>query len=272
MVFYTDIFHIHPELVGGLFFVARLWDAVADFAWGRFIDTRKPTKHGKFKPWILRMSFPLVLSGVLMFVTIPGMSDGFYLAWAFVTYIVWGTLYSTVNIPYGSMASVITADPVERTTLSTWRTIGAMLASLLINVLGPLIVFVDDKLDADRMFMAAVIFGVLAIICYIGCFKLSTERIVAPANKGPKMNMRKTMKGLIKNKPLIWILTASLLFMVNMMLIGTVNTYLFKDFFSNTAMLSVIGFVQAAAVFIASPMVKPLVKRFGKKELAAIGM
>lgn len=85
MVFYTDIFHIHPELVGVLFFVARLWDAVADFAWGRFIDTRKPTKHGKFKPWILRMSFPLVLSGVLMFVTIPGMSDGFYLAWAFVT-------------------------------------------------------------------------------------------------------------------------------------------------------------------------------------------
>ena len=56
------------------------------------------------------------------------MSNGFYLAWAFVTYIVWGTLYSTVNIPYGSMASVITDDPVERTTLSTWRTMGSMLA------------------------------------------------------------------------------------------------------------------------------------------------
>ena len=55
--------------------------------------------------------------------------DGFYLAWAFVTYIVWGTLYSTVNIPYGSMASVITNDPVERTILSTWRTAGSMCAS-----------------------------------------------------------------------------------------------------------------------------------------------
>ena len=53
------------------------------------------------------------------------MSDGFYLAWAFVTYILWGTLYSTVNIPYGSMASVITGDPVDRTTLSSWRTLGA---------------------------------------------------------------------------------------------------------------------------------------------------
>ncbi len=272
MVYYTDIFHISAETVGILFFVARLWDAVADFAWGRFIDTRKSTKHGKFKPWILRMSFPLVLSGVLMFVKIPGMTDGFYLAWAFVTYIVWGTLYSTVNIPYGSMASVITADPVERTTLSTWRTMGAMLASLIINVLGPLIVFVDNKMDADRMFMAASMFGVLAIACYLACYKLSTERIVAPDSANQKKNIGRTMIGLVKNKPLIWILTASLIFMINMMLIGTVNAYLFKDFFNNTAMLSVIGFVQAATVFLATPLVKPLVHRYGKKELASVGM
>lgn len=272
MVYYTDIFHISAETVGILFFVARLWDAVADFAWGRFIDTRKTTKHGKFKPWILRMSFPLVFSGVLMFVKIPGMSDGFYLAWAFVTYIVWGTLYSTVNIPYGSMASVITSDPVERTTLSTWRTMGAMLASLIINVFGPLIVFVDNKMDADRMFMAAAVFGVLAICCYIACFRLSTERIVVSEKSRQNLNFSKTMKGLVRNKPLIWILAASLIFMVNTMLIGTVNAYLFKDYFSNAGMLSAIGFVQAAAVFLATPLVKPLVSRFGKKELATVAM
>ena len=107
MVFYTDVLHLNPAAVGGLFVVARLWDAFADIAWGRFIDTRKTGKNGKFRPWVLRMSFPLVITGVLMFVYIPGMSDGFYLAYAYVTYIVWGTLYSTVNIPYGSMASVI---------------------------------------------------------------------------------------------------------------------------------------------------------------------
>ena len=116
MVFYTDVFGISAATVGTLFLVARLWDAVADVTWGRFIDTRRTGKNGKFKPWIFRMSFPLVISGILMFVHIPGMSNGFYLAYAFVTYILWGTLYSTVNIPYGSMASVITSDPVERTT------------------------------------------------------------------------------------------------------------------------------------------------------------
>ncbi|OAH54302.1 sugar transporter [Domibacillus aminovorans] len=272
MVYYTDVFHISAATVGVLFLVARLWDAVADVAWGRFIDTRKSGKNGKFKPWIFRMSFPLVISGILMFVKIPGMSDGFYMAWAFVTYIVWGTLYSTVNIPYGSMASVITSDPVERTALSTWRTMGAMLASLIINVLGPLIVFVDNKMDANRMLMAAAIFGVLAIVCYMACYKLSTERIVAPETEKEKVNIAKTMKGLLKNKPLIFILIASLLFMVNTMLIGTVNVYLFKDYFSNAAALSIVGFIQAASVFLAIPLVAPLVARFGKKETAAAGM
>ena len=218
------------------------------------------------------MSFPLVISGVLMFVKIPGMSDGFYMAWAFVTYIVWGTLYSTVNIPYGSMASVITEDPVERTTLSTWRTMGAMMASLLINVLGPLIVFVDNKIDANRMVMAAAIFGVLALTCYMACIKLTTERVVAPEHPKEKGNFGNTVKGLVKNKPLIWILIASFAFMICTMLIGAVNVYLFKDYFSNAAALSMVGLIQTAAAFLALPLVTPLVAKFGKKETAAAGM
>jgi GPH family glycoside/pentoside/hexuronide:cation symporter len=212
MVYYTDIFGISAVTVGILFLVARLWDAVADVTWGRFLDTRKTGKQGKFKPWIFRMSFPLVISGVLMFVKIPGMSDGFYLAYAFVTYIVWGTLYSTVNISYGSMASVITSDSVERTTLSTYRAMGASLAAIIINVAGPLILL------------------------------------------------------------LIAILTASLIFMMCNMLLGAVNVYLFKDYFGNAAALSLVGFIQTGMVFIAIPLAKPLVAKYGKKETASVGM
>jgi len=272
MVFYTDIFHINAGTVGALFMFARLWDAFADVAWGRFIDTRPASKNGKFRPWILRMSFPLVISGVLMFVTIPGMSHGFYLAWAFVTYIVWGTLYSTVNIPYGSMASVITDKPEERTSLSTWRTAGSMLGSLIINAGAPLIVLVDNKLDANRMFMAACIFGILSICCYIGCYRLSTERIAMPENTQENVNLKTTLKGLMKNKPLLWILVASLLFMTNNMFIGTVNVYLFKDYFRSAAALSVFGFAQTAATFAAMPLIKPLVSRYGKKEISSFGL
>ncbi|MFC5448188.1 MFS transporter [Paenibacillus aestuarii] len=272
MVYYTDIFHISAAAVGIMFLIARLWDAVADVLWGRFIDTRQSGKQGKFKPWIFRMSFPLVLSGVLMFVHIPGMSGGFYLAYAFITYLIWGTLYSTVNIPYGSMASVMTSDPVERTTLSTYRTMGAMLAGLVINVTGPLLLFVDNKADAGRFLLGAIVFGVLAISCYMACCQLAQERITLNGNVAKKVNLAKTFAGLSKNKPLIWILIVSLTFMVCFMLIGAVNVYLFKDYFGNAKALSLLGLIQTATVFIAIPMVKPLVARFGKKEVASAGL
>jgi glycoside/pentoside/hexuronide:cation symporter, GPH family len=272
MVFYTDIFGIHPAQVGVLFMVARLWDAVADVTWGRFIDTRKAGKNGKFRPWILRMSVPLVVVGILMFIQIPGMSDGFYLAYAYVTYIIWGTLYSTVNIPYGSMASVITADPVERTSLSSWRTLGGQLAGLVINVVGPMILFVNNKPNADRFMLAAFIFGGLAIACYLACYKLTVERITLDETAKPKVSLGKTMKGLVKNKPLITFLIMSLSFMVVFMLIGTVNVYLFKDYFESAQALSLVGLLQACAVFVAMPFVGTLVKKFGKKEVAAAGL
>ncbi|MCM3724626.1 glycoside-pentoside-hexuronide (GPH):cation symporter [Neobacillus cucumis] len=272
MVYYTDVYGISAAFVGVLFLAARLWDAIADVTWGRFIDTRKPSKHGKFKPWILRMSFPLVISGVLMFIHIPGMSYGFYEAYAFVTYILWGTLYSTVNIPYGSMASVITIDPIERTSLSTYRTMGAMLASLMINAVGPLLIFVDNKASANGFLMAAVIFGILAYASYLASYKLSTERIVLEENEGPKAKLGHTIKGLLKNKPLIAILGASLIFMMSTMLIGSVNVYLFKDYFNNAAALSIVGIIQTVTVFIAIPIVKPLVSKFGKKETTTVGM
>ncbi|MBS4211772.1 MULTISPECIES: MFS transporter [Neobacillus] len=272
MVYYTDVYGISAAFVGILFLVARLWDAIADITWGRFIDTRKPGKHGKFKPWIFRMSLPLVISGILIFIHIPGMSNGFYEAYAFVTYILWGTLYSTVNIPYGSMASVITNDSVERTALSTYRTMGAMLASLIINGVGPIIIFTDNKASANGFLSAAVIFGILSYACYLACYKLSTERIVLDENEVPKGKLGNTIKGLLKNKPLISILGASLIFMMSTMLIGTVNVYLFKDYFSNTAALSVVGVIQTVTVFIAIPIVKPLVSKFGKKETATVGM
>jgi GPH family glycoside/pentoside/hexuronide:cation symporter len=272
MVFYTDVFHLNPAAVGGLFLVARLWDAVADVTWGRFIDTRKTGKNGKFRPWILRMSLPLVICGVLMFVRIPGMSDGFYIAYAYVTYILWGTLYSTVNIPYGSMASVITGDPVERTALSSWRTLGSMLAGLIINVVGPMILFVDNKADANHFIIGAIIFGALAIACYMACYKLSTERIVLEEREKPNTNFGTTLKGLGKNKPLMFFLLAALIFMVCFMLIGAVNVYLFKDYFGNAHALSMVGLLQSVAVFVAMPFINPLVKKFGKKEVASAGI
>lgn len=272
MVYYTDVFGISAAFVGGLFMFARIWDAFADVTWGRFIDTRKTTKNGKFRPWIFRMSFPLVIVGISQFIYFPGQTENCYMIYATVTYIIWGTLYSTVNIPYGSMASVMTAIPVERSTLSTWRTVGSMMAQLILSALVPILFFVDNQPDGGRFFWGAIGLGILAIICYMLCYNLTTERITIADNKQQKMNLKTTLKGLGKNKPLLWILTSSLLIMLTQMLIGTVNVYLFKDYFASTLALSIVGMLQAIAVFVLAPFVKTLTSKFGKKEIASVGV
>ncbi|MBT2733850.1 MFS transporter [Bacillus sp. ISL-7] len=271
MVFYTDILHISPATVGVLFLVARLWDAVADVSWGRFIDSRKAGINGKFRPWIFRMSFPLVISGVLMFVKIPGMSDGFHMACAFATYILWGTLYSTVNIPYGSMTSVVSDDPNHRTTLSTWRTAGANFAWLIIGAASPFIFFVNNKASEDRFLMGAIIFAILSLACYMACYKLSTERIEY-AQTQEKLNLGKTLKGVLKNKALLVLLLAALVLLVVYMLQGTIQTYLLKDFFGKATALSIMTTSQTVLAFVAIPLITPLAKKFGKKEMSGISM
>lgn len=218
------------------------------------------------------MSFPLVIVGISQFIYFPGQTENCYMIYATVTYIIWGTLYSTVNIPYGSMTSVMTAIPVERSTLSTWRTVGSMMARLILSALVPILFFVDNQPDGGRFFWGAIGLGILAIICYMLCYNLTTERITIAENKQQKMNLKITLKGLGKNKPLLWILTSSLLIMLTQMLIGTVNVYLFKDYFASTLALSIVGMLQAIAVFVLAPFVKTLTSKFGKKEIASVGV
>ena len=129
--------------------------------------------------------------------------------------------------------------------------------------------YVDNQLDANRMFMTAAVFGVFAMACYLACYKLTTERIVVPEMAKGEKNFGKTLKGLVKNKPLIWILVASLIFMTTSMLVSAVNAYLFKDYFGSTGALSLWGLLNTVVTFIAIPLVTPLVKKFGKKEIAS---
>lgn len=114
--------------------------------------------------------------------------------------------------------------------------------------------------------MTAVIFAILSLSCYMACYSLSTERITSSNNSKVKTNFRATLKGFKKNKPLIWILIASLAIMTCFMLTGAVNVYLFKDYFGSAKALSMMGLIQTATIFITMPLIKPLVARFGKKK------
>lgn len=117
MVFYTDVLGISPALTGGLLVFARTWDAFMDIIAGRYIDSRKPNKNGKFKPSVIRFSIPMALFTVLTFTKVPGLSGNAGVIFAFACYIIYGTVHSYVAIPYGASAAVISTDPSERASL-----------------------------------------------------------------------------------------------------------------------------------------------------------
>lgn len=274
MLFYTDVMGIGGAIVGIIFLVARIWDAIMDVSWGRFIDSRPNTKHGKFKPWMMRMAFPLLVFGILMFTKIPGMSNRFYLIYAFATYILWGSLYSTVNIPYGSMASVITSDPIERASLSTFRSVGSAIAGVVISVVVPLIVFVDNRVDATRFSIIAIAFAILALICYSLCYFLTIERVNSTQPEGAKepIYWKVTVAGLKRNKPLISLIGAALVLLISVMLTGSMNAYIFKDYFHSTFGLTLAGIISAGCTIILAPFVSTIIKKYGKKESAVVSV
>ncbi|MBP2656401.1 MAG: sugar transporter [Firmicutes bacterium] len=274
IVYYVDVLGISAALVGTVFIVARIWDAFVDVLWGRFIDSRPVTKEGKFRPWIIRGALPLVIFGALMFIQIPGLSNEGTKIFAILAYAVWGMLYSTVNIPYGALAHVMTTDNIERAALSTYRSMGATISFQVIGMVVPLVVFVSNRPNGDRFSLVGIALAVIALICYIVCYKLTTERVTATevGKCKQKLNVGTTVRGLAKNRAFVVLVISSLMLVISMGLTGSINTYLFKDYFHDAKMMSAFYGLGIIIMFMIVPMVIPLVKKFGVKEVAAGGL
>ena len=272
--FYTDVMGIHAGVVGVLMMAARFVDAFTDVAMGQIVDRSKPTKDGKFKPWLRRMCGPVAISSFLVFRSgFANMPYLFKVVWMIVTYILWGSIfYTSINIPYGSMASAISADAKDRASLSTWRSIGSTLAGLVIGVGTPLFAYEtvngNTILSGNRMTIIAGVFSVMAVICYMLCFKLATERVEVPQNN-TKFNFGDLMKSLVTNRSLIGIITAAILLLLVMLTMQGMNAYLFPNFYGNVAAQSVAALAGSLVMLVVcAPLATKLSAKYGKKELA----
>ena len=272
--FYTDVMGIHAAVVGVLMMAARFVDAFTDVAMGQIVDRSKPTKDGKFKPWLRRMCGPVAISSFLVFQSgFANMPYLFKVVWMIVTYILWGSIfYTSINIPYGSMASAISADAKDRASLSTWRSIGSTLAGLVIGVGTPLFAYEtvngNTILSGNRMTIIAGVFSVMAVICYMLCFRLATERVEVPQNN-TKFNFGDLMKSLVTNRSLIGIIAAAILLLLVMLTMQGMNAYLFPNFYGNVAAQSVAALAGSLVMLVVcAPLATKLSAKYGKKELA----
>lgn len=274
--FYTDVMGIGAGVVGLLMMAARFVDAVTDVTMGQIVDRSKPTKDGKFRPWIKRMCGPVAIASFLIYQSeFAGMSYGFKVFWMVVTYILWGSIfYTSINIPYGSMASAISSDPTDRAQLSTWRTVGSTLASLVIGVGTPLVAYEtvqgNTVLSGSRMTIIAGVFSICAIICYLLCFNLVRERVEVPANT-EKFDVVKMLKSIFTNRALLGIIAAAILLLLAMLGMQGMSAYVFPNYYGSAAAQSAASFAGSIAMLvICAPFATKLSAKFGKKELATV--
>ncbi|HCC1856775.1 TPA: MFS transporter [Enterococcus faecium] len=280
MIFYTKVLGISGATVGTLFLVARFIDAVTDITMGRIVDGSKPSKTGKFKPWILRMSGPVALASFLMYQTsMASASMSIKVIYIYVTYILWGSIfYTSINIPYGSMASAITSVAEERTALSTFRSIGATLAGMFIGVLTPIFIYTRDSSGAQivrggsTFTIVAGVFSVCAVICYVICYKLTVERVKSDESQ-LKVSLLKSLKGLAKNRALLSIIAAAIFLLLAQLLTMSMNNYVFPDYYNNAQGIVLMNFINPILMLVlVSPVSLIFSKKYGKKELASVGM
>ncbi|HWX39693.1 MAG TPA: MFS transporter [Blastocatellia bacterium] len=225
--FYTDTFGIAAAAAGTLLLVGRLWDAFFDPMMGVMAD-RTNTRWGKFRPWVLWTAVPWGVVMVLAYTT-PGFSTAGKLAYACVTNILLMTLYSANNTPYSAMTGVMTGDVNERTSLSSYRFVAAMIAQLIVG--GFTLPLVAKFGQGDRQKGWQMTIGLWAIICvvlFVITFFTTRERI--KPNPEQKSSPREDFGNLLKNKPWIAMFVLTLAHFIVLAMRGGTMFYYFEHY------------------------------------------
>lgn len=277
MKFYTDIMGVEGWIVGVVMMVARVVDAFTDITMGRICDASKMTPVGKFKPWIRRMCGPVAIASFLIYQSgLAGMPMGFKIGWLFVTYILWGSIfYTSINIPYGSMASAISADPGDRQSLSTFRTMGATLAGVVIGAGIPLIAYDtvegNSVLNGSRFMLIAGVFSIGAVICYLLCYSLTTERVRPEIDpNAPKSTVSHMLRSIVTNRALVSIIAAAILMLLAQLTLTGMANYVFPNYYSAPDVQSLSSLLTMALTFVIAAVAKPIAVKVGKREMSIL--
>ena len=231
LYFYTDIFGISAAVAGTLFLITRIWDTINDPMLGCIAD-RTNTRWGKFRPYLLWAAIPFGIIGVLTFTT-PDLSPTGKIIYAYVTYTLMGMIYTVINIPYGALMGVMTSNSLERTSLSSYKFVGAFLGGLFIQLLTlPLVKYIGKGNDAFGFQMTAAIYAGIAAILFFLTF-ISTKERVHPA-KDQKTKLSADIKDLLTNKPWIVLFFIGLSLLLFASIRNGAGVYYFKYYLGDT--------------------------------------
>jgi glucuronide carrier protein len=260
LLYYTDVVGISAAAVGTMFLLVRFWDAFADLFAGRLVD-KAQTRWGKFRPFILFGSVPLLLLSVATFSVPSGLSLSGKHIYMYISYALLGLVYSLVNIPYGSLAAAMTQVPTERAKLAAWRVYGSNLTILMLAfVVAPQIKGSDDL--QHSLTITTLVFAVVGTALYLFTFITAKEQVQRDV---PNVSLRQSLSTLRTNRPLIMLCGSSLLFLTGMIAASTVGAFYARDVLGNVNLFIFMTLVQTVGTFAVAVFVPQIVRTLGKK-------
>lgn len=275
-IYFTNVLGISPAISGTILSVTTIVGAFTDLIVGRLSDKRPLGKKGRFHPWIRSMKWALGLSILLIYMP-------FVQSWAMsakIAYISCASIFyiaclSAFNIPYGSLASAISGDPDDRSSLSIYRSVGSAIGAGGTGFVLPYLVYTTSKtgqqvLSGTRLFYCAIGCFVLAMISYTIMYTLTTERVVVEHKEPVKAG--KLAASLFKDKALVSFLVGEIVIVLATSFASSMTTYMYSTYFQSKQALSIALLFNYANTIILSFFAKQLCAKFGKKKVVSIAL
>lgn len=238
-LFYSNIYGLSLADTGILLLVTRIWDAVSDPMMGIIAD-RTYTRWGKYRPYLLWISLPFAICGVLVFTT-PDLGSTGKLVWAYITYIMMMTVYTAINVPYGAMLGVMTDDSNTKTIFSSYRMFfaygGSFIALFAWEPLCTWFQNITGSVNVSWQY-SMIIIAFVCFFCFLLCFQLTHEYVktVSTASIG------KDFKSLLTNIPWWLLIGAALCYNLFSTVRGATAAYFFKDYIGDSIFLDMGNF------------------------------
>lgn len=279
-LFYLQYIGIKATDYAVIILISKIFDAINDVVIGNLVDTKRLGKKSKYMPWILAGGLILVIFNVMIFAPVTELSYAGKYAWCLIAYCLWSIAYTMVNVPYGSLHSVITADPQERVSLSTFRSIGAALPAIVIMVILPPIVYnkvknpvtgiEEEFLKGETLLPVALVMSVVAFATLWGTTRLVKERVQRNddgANKTGINAFFSAFKSFFTNRAMVGATIASVASVALFNSTMALNNMVFQYFFVDTSKVGIAMVGSYAPMIVFMALLGKLTSKYGKKKV-----
>ena len=264
LIFYTDVYKIPPAAAGIIMLIARFWDMGIDPVVGMISD-RTQTRWGKFRPYILFGAIPYAVLAVLTFST-PNWGETGKIIYAGATYALLMTAYAAVNLPYSSLAAVMTSDTYERAGVNQYRFICAFTGQLVVSGLALTFAkYFGGGNEAMGYQRTLILFGCLSVVFFFITFATTKERV--QPSKSLEGSVGEDLGNLFKNRPWVILAMVGIVSFVMFAMQNAAIAFYFKYYIGKEDSVQLFNVIGTIALIVALPFSKPLARRFGNKNV-----